>query len=503
MADSQLTRQQIYDRIRQSSKDDFVLEEMKRLGFWGKQVGEPTLPELMIKKEAELHKELNALWEERKRYQNKEAALKEMRLKKMALAKQQREETKQKRAAEKQAKSAAWAAQKKDSIWYLGSDIHIEIAGSAGSADALQKHGLPFFADEKVLAMAMGVDVSALHFLAYNRRVSEVNHYIKFYVPKKSGGKRLISAPMPRLKAVQHWILQNILNCVKVHTAVNGFANGKSIVTNANVHAGNAFVLNMDVKDFFPSVPYSRVKRLLQKLGYSEKIASILALLCTEAPTNEVELDGKRYFVQKGQRVLPQGSPASPALTNIICYRLDCRLQGLANKLQCTYTRYADDISFSGGESVNTQQLIWRIKKILQDEGFTAHPDKIKLMKKGYRQEVTGVIVNKQMNVPREKRRAFRALLHQLKNGSSNTLHWGKGQLFPGMIGYLNYLNMVNANTALKYKNEVKALLQLGKLVPPEAAKTDIASTATNLVQPTPSSGNSDKPEEPWWRVTG
>lgn len=311
----------------------------------------------------------------------------------------------------------------------------------------------------------------------------------------------MIAAPMPRLKKVQYWILQNICNKVPLHAAANGFVTGKSIVTNAQPHVAKNVVVNMDVKDFFPSVHFKRVKGLLQQLGYAEKIATILALLCTEAPTDEVSIDGKNYFVQKGNRVLPQGAPTSPALTNILCFKLDKRLQGLAAKLNCQYTRYADDITFSGGENINAQQLVWRIKRILQDEGFTPHPDKIRIMRKGTQQEVTGVVVNNQLNVSRKKLRAFRALLHNLKNKKSGEFTWGPGTLTNSILGYANFVNMVNPVKAVKFQNSITALLQQQIL---QAPVTD-NKTGTDTKSNTPPAENKppqqDGDDKPWWNV--
>jgi RNA-directed DNA polymerase len=501
MADIKLTRQQIYDRIRETSKEEFVLEEMKRLGFWGKKDGDPSVPELLIKKETELQKELNKLWEEKRKYQNKEAVLKEMRMKRMAEAKLKREENKKKKEQQRFEKAAAWQQKKTTEIIYLGEEVSAGLNSIDNKIDVLQKHQLPIFANETELALAMGIELKELRFLAFNRKVSTVSHYRKFYMPKKSGGKRLIAAPMPRLKKAQHWILENILNKVAVHQAVNGFALNKSIVTNAQPHIGKDLVLNMDVKDFFPSIHFKRVKGLLQQLGYSQKIATILSLICTEAVTEEVEIDGKNYFVQKGNRVLPQGAPSSPAITNILCFKLDKRLQGLAAKLSCNYTRYADDVTFSGSKETNAQQLVWRIKKIMQDEGFTVHPDKIRIMRKGTQQEVTGVVVNQQLNVSRKKLREFRALLHNIKTKDSNTLKWGAGNLSNSIIGYANFVKMVNPVKGDKLKQTIGALFQNNVLQAP-VNKQPMAKKENTVISPDkinpPKEDNNDKP---WWNV--
>ncbi len=501
MADNKLTRQQIYDRIRESSKEEFIVAEMKRLGFWGKNNGDPTVPELLIKKESELQKELNALWEERRKYQNKEAALKEMRMKRMAEAKLKRAETKKVKEQQRFEKAAAWQLQKKSHIIYLGESVSKGLNYNDSNIEALQKNKLPFFENEMSLATAMGIELNSLQFLAFNRKVSTVSHYQKFYLPKKSGGKRQIAAPMPHLKKLQHWVLENILNKVTLHDAVNGFALNRSIVTNAKPHIGKELVLNMDVKDFFPSIHFKRVKGLMQRLGYSQKIATIISLICTEAPTDEVTIDGRNYFVQKGNRVLPQGAPSSPAITNILCFKLDKRLQGLATKLHCSYTRYADDVSFSGSKEVNAQQLIWRVKKIMQDEGFTVHPDKIRIMRKGTQQEVTGVVVNQQLSVSRKKLRAFRALLHNIKTTDNKAMHWGVGSLSNSIIGYANFVKMVNPIKGAQLQQTIAALFQNNLIQMPANIKPNVQKENANIPSPETNHNSEEGDDNPWWKL--
>jgi len=501
MADNRSIRQELYDRIRESSKDSVVLEEMKRMGFWANNEAGPTIPELLIKKEVELNKELGKLYDEKRKYQNKEAVLKEMRLKRMADARAKREENKKKKELQRLEKAEAWKKQKQTEIIYLGEGVSAGLNNTENNVALLQKHGLPVFNNENDLAQAIGIPLKELRFLSFSRKVSTVSHYRKFYIPKKSGGKRLISAPMPRLKSVQYWILQNIFNKVAIHPAVHGFALQRSIISNAQPHIGKAVVVNIDVKDFFPSVHYKRVKGLLQQLGFSEKIAVILALLCTEAVTEEVSIDGQNYFVQKGNRVLPQGAPTSPAITNILCYKLDKRLQGLASKNQCSFTRYADDITFSFDNAhTNAQQLVWRIKKVLQDEGFTVHPDKIRIMRKGAHQEVTGIVVNEKAGIPRKKLRQFRALLHQLKTKEASELKWGNGNLASAVTGYANFVKMVKPAQGAAFQQQIVSLLQTNRLQYPVSVTTTPMNTQTP-----PAQNNSNEPkkddDKPWWNV--
>ncbi len=503
MSDSRLTRQQIYDRIRETSKDAFILEDMKRLGFWPSTEHKPSLPELLIRKEVELNKEFRQLFEKHRKYQDREAVLKEMRMKRMAAAKVKREETKKKRALQRLEKAEAWKKKTETEIIYLGEDVSVGLNNTTSNPDALQKHHLPAFANENELAAAMGITLQELRFLAFSRKVSMVSHYKKFYLPKKSGGKRLISAPMPRLKKVQYWILENILNKVAVHQAVHGFTQHRSIISNAQLHVGKKVVLNMDVKDFFPSIHYKRVKGLLQQLGYSEKISTILSLLCTEAVTEEAEIDGRNYFVQKGNRVLPQGAPTSPAITNILCYKLDRRLQGLATKHQSHYTRYADDVTFSWNSTdINAQQMVWRIKKVLTDEGFTVHPEKIRVMHQGARQEVTGIIVNEKLGIDRKKLRQFRAMLHQLQTKDATVLLPGKESPANVVIGYANFVKMVKPAQGAVFAQTIDKLFQSGRLQ--YLVKETPPAPGGNGTPPTPpdQQGNKDD-DKPWWNVVG
>ena len=494
MLDNQQTRQQLYDRIRESSKDQVILEEMKRMGFWGKNEKEPSLPEQLIKQESALKKELHALNEQKRKYHNKEELLKEMRIKRMAESKKKREENKKKREQQRFERAEAWRKRRAGEILYLGEMVSTGLNDAVNNLDSLVRHGLPVFTNETDLANAMGISLSALRFLAFSRKVSTVSHYRKFYLAKKSGGKRLISAPMPRLKNVQYWILENILQRIKVHPAVHGFIPQHSILTNATPHIGKDVVLNIDVKDFFPSIHFKRVKGMLQQLGYSEKIASILSLLCTEAITEEVAMDGKTYFVQKGNRALPQGAPTSPAITTILCYKMDKRLQGLADAHQCTYTRYADDVTFSSlNKGINMQQMVWRIKKILEDEGFAVHPDKISIMRKGACQQVTGIVVNKKLSISRQKLRQFRALLHNLEHKPGFLPAWGRNNSTAAILGYANFVKMVDPAKGTALQHQLQLLIANGKLSPAHAG-----------IPPTGGPGNNGSApgDKPWWNVT-
>jgi RNA-directed DNA polymerase len=454
-----LTRQQIYDRIRETSKEEYILAEMKRLGFWKAADGIPKLSETLITQKGELRRELNTLVEKQRKYQDKERLLQEMRKKRMKEALERREETKKRRQAEREARAARWEAIKASEIIYLGEGVSAGLAHKETNKEQLAQNQLPYFESVEELAKAMDISMGELRFLSFSRKTSKVNHYKQFYLPKKSGGKRLISAPMPRLKNLQYWILNNILYKKEVHEAAQGFVPERSIITNAQKHTGKAVVINMDMKDFFPSISYKRVKGLFKALGYSEQISTILALVCTEAEVDPVILDGERYFVAKGERKLPQGAPTSPAITNLICHRLDRRFEGMAKKMGWTYSRYADDISLSSDSTADINRILWQAKLIIEDEGFELHPSKLKVMRKGSQQEVTGLVVNERPNVSRKTLKNFRSVLHKIEQNGIKGLSWGNGFILLTIQGYANYIKMVNPEKGEKFVQQVANIL--------------------------------------------
>ncbi|MEO1269430.1 MAG: reverse transcriptase domain-containing protein, partial [Myxococcota bacterium] len=371
-------RQQIYDRIRQSSKQEYILDEMVRLGFWdpGQNASDPVRE---VRRRSAIERELRALTTEQSRLHNVHALVREARKQRLAESRRKRKETKERRLRERHARAQQWRERKKRELLYLGEQVSGGLSQVESDRAALEAAGLPLMARPADMARQMGVSVSELRFLAWNRSVSAISHYKRFTIPKRRGGRRLISAPMPRLKRAQRWILDHVLTPITVHEAAHGFRSGRSIVTNAAPHVGAAVVVNMDLRDFFPTLTFRRVRGAFGALGYSGSVATVLALLCTEPDTEQVQLDGNTWHVALGPRHLPQGAPTSPALTNIICRRLDRRLTGLAQELGFVYTRYADDLTFSKpvlGEQPVIGRLLGQAGHIIEDEGFVVHPDK-------------------------------------------------------------------------------------------------------------------------------
>lgn len=235
--------------------------------------------------------------------------------------------------------------------------------------------------------------------------------YQTFTIKKKSGADRTINAPIKGLKSILR-SLNFVLQCVyEPHEAATGFVIGKSIVDNAKKHVGHHYVLNMDLTDFFHSFDRKWVKYGFSYEPFNlngskekEEIAFLLASLCT----HPFEIDGEK------KTVLPQGSPTSPTLTNILCNKLDRRLTGLANRFGVTYTRYADDITFSSPHNIYRDEAFNKeLKRIIEeDQKLVINPKKTRLQKAGYSQEVTGLIVNDKVNVRRRYVKQIRMWLY-------------------------------------------------------------------------------------------
>ncbi|HMG52336.1 MAG TPA: reverse transcriptase family protein, partial [Kofleriaceae bacterium] len=325
-----------------------------------------------------------------------------------------------------------------------------------------QDNALPQLGDVAALAAALGVTIPRLRWLAYHREVDSGTHYHRWSVPKRDGSPRLISAPKPELKAVQRWIMREVTEHLPLHGAAHGFVVGRSIVTNARVHAGARVVVKLDIRGFYPTVTMRRVKGLLRRAGLGEQVATVMALLATESPREAVVTHGKTYHVATGPRSLPQGAPTSPSITNALCLRLDCRLSGLARVLGCRYTRYADDLTFSwhGGAASQVGALLRGVGAIVRAEGFELHAKKTRVMRVGARQKVTGLVVNQAPDdrpvarVPRTTQRALRAAIRNRELGRP-----GKGETLEQLKGMAAFVMMTDPVRGRAFMERVDRLI--------------------------------------------
>jgi len=456
-------RKELYERIARGGKDEVIFEEMVRLGFWPP-APIPTDPPDEIHRMHALRTRLTSLRTQAATLRNVAELEKDLKKKRLAESKRKREENKQKKLALRAQSKASTQAKKTRELTYLGPKVS---AGLGPLPDRrlsdpakLAANKLPAADTAIELARAMGVTLGRLRYLAFSREVSTTSHYHRFTIPKKTGGERLISAPHKRLKAVQHWILEKILEPLALPDHAHGFVPGRSTVSNALPHLGAAVVVNVDLKDFFPTVTYRRVKGLFKQIGYSEECSTVLGLLCSEPDITEAELDGIRYFVARGPRRLPQGAPTSPAITNLLCRRLDRRIAGWAKKHGFTYTRYADDLTVSSKDkAAPVGRMLAFLRKLVVTEGFAIHPDKIRVVRRGRRQEVTGVVVNERPGVPRDELRKFRALLHHIAKDGPAGKKWGAGgDVLAAALGYASYVAMVDKTKGAALRAKVVAL---------------------------------------------
>jgi hypothetical protein len=287
--------------------------------------------------------------------------------------------------------------------------------------------GVPQWETTAEIAALLDVTPSELDWLAdargWNRRAGDpLRHYRPHWVGTSTGGIRLIEQPKPRLAEAQRRIMRHVIACLPVHEAAHGFRKGRSAITYATPHAAKSRVIRLDIEGFFAAVTGARVRALLRAAGFPPLVAAALTgLLTTRTPldvlqaapaTNGDPNVRRRLLVRLAHQHLPQGAPSSPALANAMAYNLDCRLAGLAKQLGADYTRYADDLAFSGPQTLPLHRLLPGVRKIVQAEGFRVRLDKTRLTAAHQRQKLAGLVVNESPAVPRAEYDALRAVLH-------------------------------------------------------------------------------------------
>lgn len=241
------------------------------------------------------------------------------------------------------------------------------------------------------------------------------SQYTYFYLVKKSGKKRLIMAPKERLKYLQRWINFNILSKLDYPTYVTGFVPKRSIINNAEIHKGSKFILSIDIENFFDSITFKEVLKVFRDIGYSNNVAYNLSEICTVEPRKSYYEKFSKEFSSflntkaknnSVKRFLPQGSPCSPLLSNLVAVTLDNKLYDYAIKNNWKYSRYADDITFSSNTSINFDTALKRISRLVAQSGFRVNYEKVRLRKNGQAQYVTGLsISNNRVSIKKSKRK--------------------------------------------------------------------------------------------------
>jgi hypothetical protein len=302
----------------------------------------------------------------------------------------------------------------------VGTDRYLDLSLD-GSDERLARHSFPVFRTPEQLAQWLEVPIGRLAWLVHRYsddsrpQTEREAHYQYRWLSKRGGGRRLIEAPKRTLKHVQRRILREILNHVPPHDAAHGFSAGRSILTNARPHVKQAVVVKFDLANFYPSVTFARVTAIFRSLGYSREAAIWLARLTTSAlPANIPFLKEEPSAVLPYlKRHLPQGAPTSPALANLSAYSLDVRLSGLARSFGAVYTRYADDLTFSGPWRFGTslRDFIPLVGQIVRQERFRLNAGKRKVLRSSGKLLVTGVVVNEKLNVSRREFDRLKAVL--------------------------------------------------------------------------------------------
>lgn len=367
-----------------------------------------------------------------------------------------------------------WAATSRTAVprhWLLRS-------AEAGPPPAWMDRGTaaPLLATATDVAQVLAVAVEDLLWLAprgafWRERHAEghalpASHYRYRLLPKPSGGLRLLEVPRPRLMQAQRLILDTLLTAIPTHEAAHGFVRDRGVGSHARIHTGQAMVIRFDLADFFTQIHATRVRALWRALGHGRTAAELLTKLTTthtpaavrdrllesmpELPTSIAQ---RRATAQRLARShLPQGAPTSPALANLCAFGLDVRLQALAQRFGANYTRYADDLVFSGPELLQRQFIALRawVTAIAQDEGFALRADKTRVMPAHQRQYVTGLVVNQRANYSRTQFDTLKARLHRLAQHAQvdagerarleGEIHWASQWLAPARAAKLQRL---------------------------------------------------------------
>lgn len=293
-------------------------------------------------------------------------------------------------------------------------------------AQKLNNQGLPIIFDGKHLCNLVGYR-PAYVFAASNAQDA---HYRHFEILKKNGSPRKISEPLPSLKEIQRWLLANVFDPIPVSKFAKAFKQGSSIKSNARFHKGQAQVLCLDIKDFFGNIHTNSVVKILCNVGYSVSVSVLIANLCTLNDS------------------LPQGAPTSPAISNIFMNKFDSRIASFCLRRDIRYTRYADDLTFSG--DLHPDWVIRFVRKCLSGMLLTLNDSKTRLLKRNKQQLVTGVVVNVKLQATRHLRRKLRQEIYYIKHfGLSSHLAFTKnhfGRHVEHLMGIANFILFLNNN---------------------------------------------------------
>ncbi len=375
-----------------------------------------------------------------------------------------RAEKKAERERQKQLKSEEWNKRKAENILFIGKGYSGLLGKKETNVQKLKENQMPVIETDRELAEFLQIEYSVLRYLAYHRDVITFDNYYRFDIPKKSGGTRRIAAPKPQLKAAQKQILEQILEKATISDVSHGFIKSRSVLTGAKTHSASPdLLINIDLENFFPTITFERVRGLYQSFGYSGYIASLLAMICTYCERMPLEIKGEIKYIKTSDRILPQGSPASPMITNIICRTMDKRIYGLCQKSGITYTRYADDMSFSytgDADKLAIGSFLNNIHKIIEAEGFHMNKEKTHILRKNNRQYITGIVINnEEIGVPKKWVKILKASIHNAKKLKESGSPVSSKTIYE-ISGKIAWLKSVNAKRYQKVISQGSEFLE-------------------------------------------
>ncbi len=310
--------------------------------------------------------------------------------------------------------------------------------------------------DHAALARLLDLDQGELAWFAdvrgLERQAAEPLRHYRWWAEPKAGGVRLVAAPKPRLKEIQRRLLRHVLDAIPVHGAAHGCVPGRSVRSAVLPHAERTVVIRADLEAFFPSLSAGRVWGLLRSAGLPEGVAhTVTGLVTTVVPASvwrTLPMGSDRTAHDRlGERLrvphLPQGAPTSPALANLLAFSLDRRLAGLAARFDASYTRYVDDLTFSGGPSLRSarSRFVAKASEIVSSEGFRLNDRKTVVLGSSGRQALLGTVVNAHPTVLRHERDALRALLHNCLVHGWESQARGRADFREHMLGRIAWVS--------------------------------------------------------------
>lgn len=288
----------------------------------------------------------------------------------------------------------------------------------------LFENNLPIISSPEHFSLLVGIEHQYVCNMAYGTN----SFYRHYSIPKSNGTMREIDEPLPDLKFVQTWILHNILEKCPVSDYAKAYLKGRTLKHNARFHRAQKVVVTMDIKDFFPSISINDVTKIFENMGYFNELSCFLAHLCCL------------------NNILPQGAPTSPYLSNLRLRNLDDKVSKYTSKNGVRYTRYADDLTFSG--DFNPHFIINDVSKMVFDEGFSINSNKTRVAKSNTRQEVTGIVVNSHMQISKQKRKQIRQQVYYIKKYGIEShlehINENRAHYINHLLGQINFALFVN-----------------------------------------------------------